>query len=261
MAKDLSELMATTIEPWKHYELSAYDLLRSTGYLCQRDLVVRGVRGTHQIDIVVSLNVLIGNYRWLVECKHWSRPVGKKELLAFKTIIDDVGADHGFLLSENGFQKGARGMAHTLNISLYSLPELSDHFVQEQLDLQHRQSEEFRVTVVHEEDIGNLDSEAIIELIPVNNLSIEAYIIEIHIIRDGVFNCIIPKEVALKRITAEGVLRISLPWDLPRLCGVELASPFWGKTKEGMSLDGSYRVVFRTLAGPVALETYVPTFK
>ena len=95
----------TSTKPWQIYENSAYDLFRSTGYPCRKDIVMQGSRGTHQIDIIVDFTVLIGNHICIVECKNWSRPVGTREIMAFKTVIDDLGADHGYLLSESGFQK------------------------------------------------------------------------------------------------------------------------------------------------------------
>lgn len=257
------------IKPWQNYENSAYDLFRSTGYPCQRNIVLPGARGSHQIDILVNLNILIGDHTWLVECKNWSRPVGKRELLSFKSVIDDIGADHGYLLSENGFQKGAHEMARSFNISLFTLAELQEKFIRDQLLPSHQQSNEFNVIVKYEEDWGNMDSEAIVELAPTNDLSVYEYLIEIHVISEVVSNCIISKEKAKKFITPHGSFCFSLPWDLSPLCGMELETipmeggGFWmtGNNKAGVNLDRSYRIVFRTLTGPVSVNTYVPMFK
>ena len=259
----------TNSKPWQVYEDTAYDLFRSTGYPCRRNIVMQGSRGTHQIDIVVDLTVLVGNHKWIIECKNWSRPVGKRELMAFKTVIDDLGADHGYLLSESGFQKGAREMAHTFNISLCSLSELQKHFVKEQLLPQHQQSKQFTVIIEHEEDTGNMDSETILTLVPINNLTVLEYLIEIHVISEVVPNCILSSDKIKRIITPEGTIRFSLPWDLMSLCGLELETiPMngggvfvTGNNKAGTRLDGAYRVVFRTLTGPVGVNTCVPMFK
>jgi len=248
-------------ETWQDYENNAYDLFRSTGHRCQRDVILQGVRGSHQIDVVVDLAVPIGNHRWLVECKHWSRRVGKRDLQSFKTAIDDIGADHGYLLSEKGFQKGAREMASTLNISLCSLSELREHFVREQLTHQHQQSKEFKVDIEYEEDLGNMDSEAILELNPVNNFSVSDHIIEIHVIREGKLNWVLPTEAVRKLLTPDGRLIISLPWNPIRLCGVCLKNGSGIETEEGVEICGPYRVIFRTLSGPVSINTYVPMYK
>lgn len=213
---------STNIKPWQSYEYSVYDLFRSTGYPCRRNTVMQGARGSHQIDIIVNLNVLIGDHIWLVECKNWYRPVGKRELLAFKSVVDDLGADHGYMLSENGFQKGAHEMARSFNISLFTLAELQKSFIHDQLLPRHQQSKEFNVIVKHEEDWGNMDSEAIVELVPINDLSVSEYLIEIHVISEVVSNCIISKDAAKKFITSHGSLCFSLPWDLTPLCGLEL---------------------------------------
>ncbi|MFQ5751718.1 MAG: restriction endonuclease [bacterium] len=254
----------SSLKPWQEYEKTVYDLFRSTGHRCQRDVIMPGARGSHQIDIVVSLSEPIGHHQWLVECKHWQRPVGKRDVHSFKTVIDDIGADHGYLLSEKGFQKGATEMARMLNISLYTLSELRELFIQEQLTPQYQQSKAFRVAIDQEDDKGNMDSMAILELVPVKDVSVTDHVIEIHVIRENILNWIISTDSVQKLITKDGRLIIRLPWDPISLCGVELDTSKRGgltsKTKAGVTIDGPYRVVFRTLAGPISVKTFVPGF-
>lgn len=254
------------IDSWQDYEYEAYKLFSSTGHHCEKDVIVQGARGAHQIDVLINLNILPEGHRWLIECKHWSRPVGKHEVQAFKTVIDDVGADHGYILSEQGFQKGAISMASTFNISLSSLYHLQDRFVREQLVQDHPQSRSFFATVKEEDDWGNMDSEAIVELRSAGSLSVADNLIEVHIIREGFLHRIISTEDCKKWLTQKGTFLISLPWDIPKLDleAIPLDSGrvhLTGKTTNGMLVCGHYRIIFRTLAGPISVNAYVPLFK
>ena len=263
-------VLAMNREVWREYEQAAFDVFRSTGQQCELDVLLKGVRGSHQVDILVSLDLASGKHRWLVECKHWSRRVTKHELQAFKTAIDDVGADHGYLLSEVGFQTGALEMAQTLNVSLTSVARLTERFREEQLMPDCRQSRDFWATVVERhDDLGNFDSETIIELGPVGDLSVLDHIVEVHIIREGIFHWVIPQEDCGKLVQSSGRLRLSLPWDPIRICKVPtetiptslVSAAFTGKLESGEWIPGPYRIVFRTLAGPVSISTFVDIYK
>jgi hypothetical protein len=60
-----------------------------------------------------------------VECKAWQSNVPKEKVAALSAILQDIGADRGFLLSEKGFQSGALRMAEKSNITLTSLADLA----------------------------------------------------------------------------------------------------------------------------------------
>ena len=43
----------------------------------------------------------------ILECKHWKTCIPKEKVMVLQAIVQDIGADKGFLLSEIGFQSGA----------------------------------------------------------------------------------------------------------------------------------------------------------
>jgi hypothetical protein len=63
-------------------------------------------------------------FQWVVECKAWKTNIPKEKVLALLSIVQDVGADKGFLLSETGFQSGAVRAASNTNITLTSIADL-----------------------------------------------------------------------------------------------------------------------------------------
>lgn len=84
-----------------------------------------GVRGEHDADVVVRTCEAGIKQIWIVECKLWRRRVGKLHVNALASVVQDVGADKGILLSESGFQSGAVKQASCSNITLTSLSELT----------------------------------------------------------------------------------------------------------------------------------------
>ena len=61
----------------------------------------------------------------IVECKFWKRPIPQEKVFALKTIVEDVGAAMGILVSEVGLQRGAMEyLTHPVNIIAVTFSQL-----------------------------------------------------------------------------------------------------------------------------------------
>lgn len=61
----------------------------------------------------------------IVECKFRKTSVPQEKLFALKTVVEDVGASLGVLVSEMGIQRGATEyLAHPVNIAAFTFNEL-----------------------------------------------------------------------------------------------------------------------------------------
>jgi hypothetical protein len=110
---------------WKDYQEEAAAFFRSLGLTASTDVTVKGVRTSHDVDVLVK-SIHVGfEATWIVECKHWQTRVSKLHVLALREIVSDVGADRGILLSEAGFQSGAIEAATLTNVQVTSLAEVS----------------------------------------------------------------------------------------------------------------------------------------
>lgn len=85
---------------------------------------MKGIRGEHLVDVLVSGRTASIDQTWIVECKHWKSRVQKAQVATLVSIVQDVGADRGLLLSESGFQSGARSFARLQNVTLTNLKAL-----------------------------------------------------------------------------------------------------------------------------------------
>jgi len=109
---------------WRKYQEKAASFFRSLGFMAVVDKKVCGARGKHKIDVWVTGQVQGISFRWVIECKDWKRNISKEKVLALMSIVQDIGADRGFLLSEIGFQSGAIRVSQKSNVTLSSIVDL-----------------------------------------------------------------------------------------------------------------------------------------
>ena len=112
------------IKAWKEYQEEAARYFRALGLEAVTDATVQGVRTSHDVDVLVKSHHAGFDITWIVECKNWKTPVSKLHVLALREIASDIGADRGILLSESGYQSGAREAANLTNVQVTSLAEL-----------------------------------------------------------------------------------------------------------------------------------------
>ncbi|MDR6426716.1 hypothetical protein J2738_002854 [Variovorax paradoxus] len=121
---------------WSSYQKQAAQFFTSIGLDAEIEFELQGARGTHVIDVFATGNYGGIPFKWVVECKAWKSNIPKEKVMALAAIVQDVGADRGFLLSEVGFQSGALRAARSSNITLTSLEDLSQATDQFAVDLQ-----------------------------------------------------------------------------------------------------------------------------
>lgn len=111
---------------WRDYQEEAAAFFRSIGLTAETDATVLGVRTSHDVDVLVKSHHFGFEVTWIVECKQWKSPVSKLHVLGLREIVSDVGVDRGILLSEAGFQRGAKEAAELTNVQVTSLAEMRE---------------------------------------------------------------------------------------------------------------------------------------
>lgn len=110
---------------WNEYQDEAAEFFQSLGLATSTNVRLQGVRTSHDIDVLVEIDIAGFQVRWIVECKHWRSAVSKLHILALREIVADIGADRGIILCEEGFQSGAIEAAELTNVQVTSLSDLS----------------------------------------------------------------------------------------------------------------------------------------
>lgn len=109
---------------WFEFQEKICSYFISMGTFATTNTTINGIRTNHDVDILVQTKFLGHEITWIVEAKHWKTRISKLHVLALRTIIDDIGADKGFIISDKGFQKGAIEATKNTNIVLKTFDEL-----------------------------------------------------------------------------------------------------------------------------------------
>jgi hypothetical protein len=88
------------------------------------------VRGHKEIDVLATDSETAPSSIYAIECKNWSNRVPQEIAHSFRTVVSDLGAHHGFIVSREGFQAGAYEVVKNTNISLLTFTELQQLFVE-----------------------------------------------------------------------------------------------------------------------------------
>jgi len=71
----------------------------------------------HQIDVYWEKTIGGAQQIVCIECKNWKRRVAKKDIMAFKSVLDDLSAT-GIYITKKGYQSGAVEYAKHHNIKI-----------------------------------------------------------------------------------------------------------------------------------------------
>lgn len=109
---------------WYQYQEEIKDYFQSLGLNAKTNVPIQGIRTTHNIDVCIDFSFIGFDITWLVEAKYWNSKVNKNVVLAFRQILDDIGADKGIIISNIGFQKGAIDTSKNTNVILRTFEQI-----------------------------------------------------------------------------------------------------------------------------------------
>lgn len=115
-------------ETWQQLQEWTAQILRECGWSADTETVVNTVRGAAEIDVFAVETVQGREYKTLIECKNWSTRVPQNVVHGFRTVMADVGANTGYIISRVGFQSGAYEAAVNTNVRLLSWAEFQEVF-------------------------------------------------------------------------------------------------------------------------------------
>jgi Restriction endonuclease len=129
----------TSITDWRDLQEKTCRLFSEMGYNAEvsKQVPLAG-RGEKEIDVYVQDPNASYNKVYLIECKLWEGRVAQETVHAFKTVMEETGANTGFIVSKAGFQSGAHAAARFTNIRLLTFEELQHIYGEEWLRKQRQ---------------------------------------------------------------------------------------------------------------------------
>jgi len=113
---------------WKVLQSDVAQILSECGFQVELNKTIRTVRGKVDIDVFALDPGQIPPVIYLCECKLWNSNVPKKEVHAFRTVVNDFGANWGLIISKKGFQSGAFEAVQNTNLRLFNWQEFQSLF-------------------------------------------------------------------------------------------------------------------------------------
>lgn len=110
---------------WKRFERLVYEIqkdLARDGQVTLNDSI-QGEDSKSKRQIDISVRSRVGQYSLLIviDCKDYAAPVDVKDVGEFITVVRDVRANKGAIVSNSGFTSGAIELAKTHRIDTFSL--------------------------------------------------------------------------------------------------------------------------------------------
>jgi len=107
----------------RDYELLVKGILDATAeelvdYRSEHLALLDGADGEYVIDVVATFSALGAKFVVLVECKHHTRKIERKDVQVLHRKLQSLGAQKGMLFSVSGFQAGAVEYAAAHGIAL-----------------------------------------------------------------------------------------------------------------------------------------------
>jgi len=122
--------MITSATPtdWRDLQDQVAGILSECGFTVEVEKTVLTARGEVEIDVFAEEDVKGRHYTILCECKHWKSRVPKSVIHGFRTVISDIGANRGYIISSSGFQAGAACASEFTNLDLVTWTEFQEQF-------------------------------------------------------------------------------------------------------------------------------------
>lgn len=113
---------------WRDLQIEVARVLHESCFNVEIEKKLKSARGCVEIDVYSEEKVHGRPYIIVCECKYWKSRVPQSVIHGFRTIVSDVGANVGYIISSNGFQRGAFNASEYTNIKLMTWGEFQDEF-------------------------------------------------------------------------------------------------------------------------------------
>jgi hypothetical protein len=113
---------------WRDLEIKVTELMNGAGYVAINNKKISTVRGNVNIDVFAEDLKSIPKSTYLIECKYWETDIPQTIVHAFRTVVNDYGANHELIISKNNFQSGALEAIKNTNIQLLNWNDFHDLF-------------------------------------------------------------------------------------------------------------------------------------
>jgi len=115
-------------DSWQALQTEVGRILSECGFSVEVERKIQSARGTVEIDVYAEETVRGRKYAIACECKHWRSRIPQTVVHGFRTVVQEIGANIGYIVSMEGFQSGAVAASDLTNLKLVTWQEFQDIF-------------------------------------------------------------------------------------------------------------------------------------
>jgi len=114
---------------WRDLQAGVCRIFNDIGLQAEQDKDVKTPRGKVSLDVFAIDPGSVDSIQYVVECKNWKSSVPQSVVHSFTTVMHEVGANIGYIVSKQGFQKGADEYLRNTNIKGITYVEFQNHYI------------------------------------------------------------------------------------------------------------------------------------
>lgn len=103
---------------WRDLQQNVALILSVSGFKVEIQKKLDGARGTVEVDVYGEEEVAGRKYVVVCECKHWKAKIPQTVIHGFRTILGDLGANLGYIITTSDFQSGSFAASRSSNVKL-----------------------------------------------------------------------------------------------------------------------------------------------
>lgn len=113
-------MILTTKQPqdWKDLQNKVSEILSQCGFNVETEKKAITARGKVELDVYAEEQIKGRKYSIICECKYWKSKIPQNVIHGFRTVVNDLGCNIGYVISKSGFQSGSIKTTEYTNIEL-----------------------------------------------------------------------------------------------------------------------------------------------
>lgn len=115
-------------ENWKDLQNKVGEILRQCNFKVDIERKIKSIRSEIEIDVYAEENIDNRRYLILCECKMWNSNIPQLYVHGLRTVINDIGANKGYIITTSDFQKGSINSVENTNVELLNWQEFQKEF-------------------------------------------------------------------------------------------------------------------------------------
>ncbi len=113
---------------WQSLQREVGAVLSQCGFSTEVEKKVKTVRGNVALDVYAEETINGRKYKIACECKYWKSKIPQTVIHGFRTVINDLGLNKGYIISLEGYQAGSFDSADFTNIELLTWDQFQKEF-------------------------------------------------------------------------------------------------------------------------------------